>query len=152
MNPASSLAHALMSRMLRNPLLYWTTTFLGTSIIAFAFRKHFRRASLDERWLTIGGITKAFHIRQNRYEITIALLTFLNQTIQFKQDMSSTNNKWSCQSLLHIRSGQTFYYRTVLKQCWMIAKLNDETGIKRNAEHIEYTAIKFLPFCDEEIS
>jgi aquaporin Z len=42
MNPARSLAPALLSGMLSNLWLYWTATFVGTSIIAFAFRKHFR--------------------------------------------------------------------------------------------------------------
>ena len=43
MNPARSLAPALLSGMLSSLWLYWTATFVGTSIIAFAFRKHFRK-------------------------------------------------------------------------------------------------------------
>jgi len=43
MNPARSLAPALLSGMLSNLWLYWTSTFVGTSIIAFAFRKYFRK-------------------------------------------------------------------------------------------------------------
>lgn len=39
MNPARSLAPALMSGVLGNLWLYWTATFVGTSIIAFVFRK-----------------------------------------------------------------------------------------------------------------
>jgi len=41
MNPARSLAPALLSGVLRNLWLYLTATFVGTSTIAFAFRKIF---------------------------------------------------------------------------------------------------------------
>ena len=42
MNPARSLAPALLSgRMVENLWLYWTATFIGTSIIATIFRKKF---------------------------------------------------------------------------------------------------------------
>lgn len=41
MNPARSLAPALLSGMLGNLWLYWTATFIGTSIIAFMFRRKF---------------------------------------------------------------------------------------------------------------
>ena len=41
MNPARSLAPALLSGMLSNLWLYWTATFVGTSVVAFAFRKKF---------------------------------------------------------------------------------------------------------------
>lgn len=41
MNPARSLAPALMSGMLNNLWLYWTATFVGTSIVAFVLRKKF---------------------------------------------------------------------------------------------------------------
>ncbi len=41
MNPARSLAPALLSGVLTNIWLYWTATFAGTSIIAFIFRKKF---------------------------------------------------------------------------------------------------------------
>ena len=41
MNPASSLAPALLSGVLENLWLYWTATFVGTSVIALAFRKIF---------------------------------------------------------------------------------------------------------------
>ncbi len=39
MNPARSLAPALFSGVLANLWLYWTATFVGTSIIAMAYRK-----------------------------------------------------------------------------------------------------------------
>jgi aquaporin Z len=38
MNPARSLAPALMSGVLGNLWLYWTATFIGTSVIAFIFK------------------------------------------------------------------------------------------------------------------
>ena len=42
MNPARSLAPALLSGgMLSNLWLYWSATFIGTSIAAFVFRKKF---------------------------------------------------------------------------------------------------------------
>jgi aquaporin Z len=41
MNPARSLAPALLSGVLGNLWLYWTATFVGTSIIAIIFRKYF---------------------------------------------------------------------------------------------------------------
>lgn len=41
MNPARSLAPALFSGVLANLWLYWTATFVGTSIIATAYRKKF---------------------------------------------------------------------------------------------------------------
>ena len=44
MNPARSLAPALLSGgMVENLWLYWTATFIGTSIIATIFRKKFRK-------------------------------------------------------------------------------------------------------------
>jgi aquaporin Z len=39
MNPARSLAPALLSGVLTNLWLYWTATFVGTSLIALIFRK-----------------------------------------------------------------------------------------------------------------
>ncbi len=42
MNPARSLAPALFSGVLANLWLYWTATFVGTTIIATAYRKKFR--------------------------------------------------------------------------------------------------------------
>jgi aquaporin Z len=41
MNPARSLAPALMSHVMGNLWLYWSATFVGTSIIAVAYRKKF---------------------------------------------------------------------------------------------------------------
>jgi aquaporin Z len=41
MNPARSLAPALLSGALTNLWLYWTATFVGTSIIALIYRKMF---------------------------------------------------------------------------------------------------------------
>ncbi len=41
MNPARSLAPALLSGVLGNLWIYWTATFVGTSLIAFIFRRHF---------------------------------------------------------------------------------------------------------------
>ena len=41
MNPARSLAPALLSGVIGNLWLYWTATFVGTSIIAFIFKKKF---------------------------------------------------------------------------------------------------------------
>jgi hypothetical protein len=41
MNPARSLAPALLSGTLGNLCLYWSATFIGTSTIAFLLRKKF---------------------------------------------------------------------------------------------------------------
>ena len=41
MNPARSLAPALLSGVLTNLWLYWSATFIGTSIVALALRKKF---------------------------------------------------------------------------------------------------------------
>ncbi|MGD9534140.1 MAG: MIP/aquaporin family protein [Candidatus Nitrosocosmicus sp.] len=41
MNPARSLAPALFSGVLTDLWLYWTATFIGTSLIAFLYRKIF---------------------------------------------------------------------------------------------------------------
>ena len=41
MNPARSLTPALLTGMLSNLWLYWSATFVGTSITAFIFRKKF---------------------------------------------------------------------------------------------------------------
>jgi glycerol uptake facilitator-like aquaporin len=41
MNPARSLAPALISGVLTNLWLYWSATFVGTSLIAFVFRRKF---------------------------------------------------------------------------------------------------------------
>jgi aquaporin Z len=44
MNPARSLAPALLSGVLGNLWLYWTATFIGSSTIAFTVRKKFKSA------------------------------------------------------------------------------------------------------------
>ena len=41
MNPARSLAPALISGVLNNLWLYWSATFIGTSVVAFMFRRMF---------------------------------------------------------------------------------------------------------------
>ena len=41
MNPARSLAPALLSAVLANLWLYWSATFVGTSIVAFVLQKRF---------------------------------------------------------------------------------------------------------------
>jgi aquaporin Z len=41
MNPARSLAPALLSGAIGSLWLYWSATFVGTSIIAYIFRKKF---------------------------------------------------------------------------------------------------------------
>jgi aquaporin Z len=41
MNPARSLAPAVVSGVLNNLWLYWSATFIGTSAIAFIFRRAF---------------------------------------------------------------------------------------------------------------
>jgi aquaporin Z len=43
MNPARSLAPAVLSEVMTNLWLYWTATFIGTSIVAFLLRKRFNR-------------------------------------------------------------------------------------------------------------
>jgi aquaporin Z len=44
MNPARSLAPALLSGVLGNLWLYWTATFIGSSAVAFLIRKKFKNA------------------------------------------------------------------------------------------------------------
>jgi aquaporin Z len=46
MNPARSLAPALLSGVLSNLWLYWTATFTGSSAIAFLVRKKFKNAKM----------------------------------------------------------------------------------------------------------
>jgi aquaporin Z len=41
MNPARSLAPAVLSGLMTNLWLYWTVTFIGTSIVALSLRKKF---------------------------------------------------------------------------------------------------------------
>jgi aquaporin Z len=47
MNPARSLAPALTSGVLDNLWLYWSATFVGTSVIALLVRKKFARDKVD---------------------------------------------------------------------------------------------------------
>jgi aquaporin Z len=42
MNPARSLAPALLSGVLGNLWLYWTATFIGSSVVAFLIRRKFK--------------------------------------------------------------------------------------------------------------
>jgi aquaporin Z len=46
MNPARSLAPALLSGLMTNLWLYWTATFIGTSIVAFLLRDRFTRTMI----------------------------------------------------------------------------------------------------------
>ena len=48
MNPARALAPALLSGTLENLWLYWTAPFLGTTIVAFLFRKKFQQQRAAE--------------------------------------------------------------------------------------------------------
>lgn len=48
MNPARSLAPALLSGVLSNLWLYWTATFIGSSAVAFLVRKKFKSSSREE--------------------------------------------------------------------------------------------------------
>lgn len=42
MNPARSLAPALLSGVIANLWIYWTATFIGTTIVAFVVRRKYR--------------------------------------------------------------------------------------------------------------
>jgi hypothetical protein len=64
----------------------------------------------------------------------------------------SANNICSCEALQQMRSDKTLYYQTDSKLGWLIAQVNDGTGINDDAKHREYTTIKFCPFCGGEIS
>ncbi|MDQ3975640.1 MAG: aquaporin [Thermoproteota archaeon] len=48
MNPARSLAPALLSGVLGNLWLYWTATFVGSSAVGFLFRKKFKSSKIEE--------------------------------------------------------------------------------------------------------
>lgn len=52
MNPARSLAPALLSGNLINLWLYWSATFVGTSLVAFVARKRFLRHGAGEDRVT----------------------------------------------------------------------------------------------------
>lgn len=47
MNPARSLAPALLSGVLGNIWLYWTATFVGSSAVALLVRRKFRNAEKE---------------------------------------------------------------------------------------------------------
>jgi aquaporin Z len=47
MNPARSLAPALLSGVLGNLWLYWTATFIGSSAVAFLFRRKFKSSKTE---------------------------------------------------------------------------------------------------------
>jgi aquaporin Z len=47
MNPARSLAPALLSGVLGNLWLYWTATFIGSSTVAFLVRKKFEHQGIE---------------------------------------------------------------------------------------------------------
>lgn len=49
MNPARSLAPALVSGVLTNLWLYWSATFIGTSIVALLVRNKLTREKLEKR-------------------------------------------------------------------------------------------------------
>jgi aquaporin Z len=49
MNPARSLAPALLSNTLADLWLYWSATFIGTSIVALLFRGKFKSARSDPK-------------------------------------------------------------------------------------------------------
>ena len=48
MNPARSLAPALLSGVLDNLWLYWTATFIGSSTVAYIVRKKFKSSKIEE--------------------------------------------------------------------------------------------------------
>lgn len=48
MNPARSLAPALLSGVLGNVWLYWTATFIGSSTVAYLVRKKFNSPRREE--------------------------------------------------------------------------------------------------------
>jgi aquaporin Z len=49
MNPARSLAPALLSGVLGNLWLYWTATFIGSSVVAFIVRSKFKKKPYQDR-------------------------------------------------------------------------------------------------------
>ena len=49
MNPARALAPAVLSGVLGDLWLYWTATFVGTSIVGFLFKKPFAKQRLSEK-------------------------------------------------------------------------------------------------------
>jgi aquaporin Z len=51
MNPARSLAPALLTGVLGNLWLYWTATFIGSSVVAFIFRRKFQKLNIGYKGL-----------------------------------------------------------------------------------------------------
>ncbi len=49
MNPARSLAPALVSGVLSNLWLYWTATFIGSSVVAFVVRRKFKNHKIIQK-------------------------------------------------------------------------------------------------------
>ena len=49
MNPARALAPAIFSGIMDNLWLYWTATYVGTTIVAFLFRNKFAKQRLNEK-------------------------------------------------------------------------------------------------------
>lgn len=49
MNPARALAPAIFSGIMEDLWLYWTATYVGTSIVAFLFRNKFAKQRLNEK-------------------------------------------------------------------------------------------------------
>ncbi len=49
MNPARALAPAIFSGILEDLWLYWTATYIGTTIVAFLFRNKFAKQRLNEK-------------------------------------------------------------------------------------------------------
>ena len=50
MNPARSLAPALLSGVFGNLWLYWTATFIGSSVVALLVRRKFERTHSEVMW------------------------------------------------------------------------------------------------------
>ncbi len=50
MNPARSLAPALLSGVFGNLWLYWTATFIGSSVVALLVRRKFERTHSEVTW------------------------------------------------------------------------------------------------------
>jgi hypothetical protein len=67
---------------------------------------------------------------------------------------STTNNTCSCQALQQMRRDQTLFRHTETGLGWLIAQVNDGTGIGDDAAvpHIAYNTIRFCPFYGGEIS
>jgi hypothetical protein len=64
----------------------------------------------------------------------------------------STNNICSCQPLQQMKRDNTLLHRLDTNLGWLKAGINDGTAELDNIPCIEYTTIKFCPFCGGEIS